>query len=61
MLNSIQNITVENLGENLSKINDLLAESVIARIQNDQLKNVTVQALVFANDINKMLSSRTTL
>jgi len=59
MLNSIQNITVENLGENLSKINDLLAESVNARIQNDQLKNVTVQALVFANDINKILKEYT--
>jgi len=59
MLNSIQNITVENLGENLSKINDLLAESVNARIQNDQLKNITVQAHVFANDINKILEEYT--
>ena len=59
MLNSIQNITVGNLGENLSKINDLLAESVNARIQNDQLKNVTVQAHVFANDINKILEEYT--
>jgi hypothetical protein len=54
MLNSIQNITVENVDDNLSKINDLLAESVNVRIQNDQLKNVTVQALVFANDVNKI-------
>jgi uncharacterized phage infection (PIP) family protein YhgE len=59
MLNSIQNITVENVGENLSKINDLLAESVNARIQNDQLKNMTVQAHVFANDINKILEEYT--
>ena len=59
MLNSIQNITVENVGENLSKINDLLAESVNARIQNDQLKNITVQAHVFANDINKILEEYT--
>ena len=54
MLNSIQNITVENVDDNLSKINDLLAEAVSVRIQNDQLKNVTVQALVFANDVNKI-------
>jgi hypothetical protein len=54
MLNSIQNITVENVDDNLSKINDLLAEAVSFRIQNDQLKNVTVQALVFANDVNKI-------
>ena len=54
MLNSIQNITVENVDDNLSKINDLLAEAVSVRIQNDQLKNVTVQAFVFANDVNKI-------
>jgi hypothetical protein len=54
ILNSIQNITVENVDYNLSKINDLLAEAVSVRIQNDQFKNVTVQALVLANDINKI-------
>ena len=54
MLNSIQNITVENVDNNLSKISDLLAEAVSVRIQNDQLKNVTVLALVFANDVNKI-------
>ena len=54
MLNSIQNITVENVDDNLIKINDLLAEAVSVRIQNDQLKNVTVQAFVFANDVNKI-------
>jgi hypothetical protein len=59
MLNSIQNITVENVDDNLSKINDVLAEAVSVRIQNDQLKNVTVQALVFANDVNKILDEYT--
>ena len=54
ILNSIQKITVENVDDNLSKINDLLAEAISVRIQNDQLKNVTVQALVFANDVNKI-------
>src|SRR6476659_9723662 len=54
MLNSIQNITVENVDYNLSKINNLFAEAVSVRIQNDQLKNVTVQAHVFANDVNKI-------
>ena len=56
MLNSIQNITLKNVKyDNLSKINDVLAEAVSVRIQNDQLKNVTVQALVFANDVNKII------
>lgn len=59
MLNSIQNITVENVDDNLSNINDVLAEAVSVRIQNDQLKNVTVQALVFANDVNKILDEYT--
>ena len=59
MLDSIQNITVENVDDNLSKINDVLAEAVSVRIQNDQLKNVTVQALAFANDVNKILDEYT--
>jgi hypothetical protein len=59
MLNSIQNITVENVDDNLSKIDDVLAEAVSVRIQNDQLKNVTVQALAFANDVNKILDEYT--
>ncbi len=59
MLNSIQNITVENVDDNLNNINDLLAEAVSVRIQNDQLKNVTVQALVIADDVNKILDEYT--
>ena len=59
MLDSIQNITVENVDDNLSKIDDILAEAVSVRIQNDQLKNVTVQALAFANDVNKILDEYT--
>ena len=59
MLNSVQNITVENVDDNLSKINDVLAEAVSVRIQNEQLKNVTVQALVFANDVNKIIDEYT--
>jgi hypothetical protein len=59
MLDSIQNITVENADDNLSKIDDVLAEAVSVRIQNDQLKNVTVQALAFANDVNKILDEYT--
>src|SRR6185295_20303865 len=44
---------------NLIKIDDVLAEAVSVRIQDDQLKNVTVQALAFANDVNKILDEYT--
>ncbi|MDQ5868516.1 MAG: hypothetical protein M3530_02165, partial [Thermoproteota archaeon] len=53
MLDSLQNISLHNVNDNLSNINDLLAEAVTVRIQKDQLNNVTVQALAFANDTNK--------
>jgi len=59
MLDSLQNISLHNVNDNLSNINDLLAEAVTVRIQKDQLNNVTVQALAFANDTNKILDEYT--
>lgn len=59
MLDSLQNISLQNVNDNLSNINDLLAEAVTVRIQKDQLNNVTVQALAFANDTNKILDEYT--
>jgi len=59
MLDSLQNISLQNVTDNLSNINDLLAEAVTVRIQKDQLNNVTVQALAFANDTNKILDEYT--
>lgn len=59
MLDSLQNITSQNINTNLTNLNDLLAEAVTVRVEKDQLKNVTVQALAFANDINKILDEYT--
>lgn len=59
MLDSLQNVTPQNVNSNVSIISDVLAEALTVRIQKDQLKNVTVQALAFANDINKILDEYT--
>ena len=60
MLDSLQNISSQNVNTNLTNINDLLAEAVTVRVEKDQLKNVTVQALAFADDMNKILDEYTT-
>lgn len=60
MLDSLQNISSHNVNTNLTNLNDLLAEAVTVRVEKDQLKNMTVQALAFAEDINKILDEYTT-
>ena len=60
MLDSLQNISPQNINTNLTNLSDLLAEAVTVRVEKDQLKNVTVQALAVANDVNKILDEYTT-
>lgn len=60
MLDSLQNISSENVNTNLTNLSDLLAEAITVRVEKDQLKNATVQALAFADDINKILDEYTT-
>ena len=60
ILDSLQNISSQNINSNLTNLNDLLTEAVTVRIEKDQLKNATVQALVVARDINKVLAEYTT-
>lgn len=59
MLDSLQNISSKNLNADLSNLDDILAEAVTVRIERDQLRNTTIQALAFANDINKILDDYT--
>ena len=59
MLDSLQNITTQNVDTNLANLDDVLAEAVTARIDQDHLENATIQALAFANDINKILDEYT--
>jgi len=60
ILDSLQNISPQNVNANLTHLNDLLAEAITARVEKDQLKNSTVQALVVARDINKVLAEYAT-
>ena len=60
MLDSVQNITTQNVDTNLANLDDVLAEAVTVRINQDHLENATIQALAFANDINKILDEYTT-
>ena len=60
MLDSLQNITTQNVDANLTTLDDVLAEAVTVRIDQDHLENATIQALAFANDINKILDEYTT-
>jgi hypothetical protein len=59
MLDSLQNITTQNVDTNLANLDDVLAEAVTVRIDQDHLENATIQALAFANDINKILDENT--
>ena len=59
MLDSLQNITTQNVDTNLANLDDVLAEAVTVRIDQDHLENATIQALAFANDINKILDEYT--
>ena len=59
MLDSLHNITTQNVDANLTALDDVLAEAVTVRIEKDQLNNATIQALAFANDINKILDEYT--
>ena len=59
MLDSLQNITTQNVDTNLANLDDVLAEAVTVRINQDYLENATIQALAFANDINKILDEYT--
>lgn len=59
MLDSLQNISSKDVNADLSNLDDILAEAVTVRIERDQLRNTTIQALAFANDINKILDDYT--
>jgi hypothetical protein len=60
MLDSLQDISSKDISGNLSNLNAILAEAVTVRIEKDQMHNTTIQAIAFANDINKILDDYTT-
>lgn len=54
LLDSIGNFR-QDLKNNLSMLNDLLAEALTVRVEREQLRNATIQALALAEDVNKAL------
>jgi hypothetical protein len=55
MLDSLTNSSNQDLDGNINELNDLLEEALTVRVERDQLTNGTVQALAFAEDVNKIL------
>jgi len=55
LLDTIGNVPSQDLKNNVSKLDDLLAEALTVRVEPEQWANATVQALAFAEDINKIL------
>jgi hypothetical protein len=52
-------VSTKNASDSVSRLNDLLSEAISIRIDKDQLRNATVNALAFAEDIDKVLEQYT--
>jgi hypothetical protein len=55
-LDSLQNMSEEELNSNITNLLDLLSETINARVEKDRLENTTVQALAVAGDVDKIFS-----
>jgi hypothetical protein len=55
LLDSIGNVPSQDLKNNVTRIDNLLAEALTVRVEPEKLENATIQALAFAEDINKVL------
>jgi hypothetical protein len=58
-LDSLQQVSTRNASDSVSRLNDLLSEAISIRIDKDQLRNATINALAFAEDIDKVLEQYT--
>jgi len=58
-LDSLQHLSSQNVGDNITRLSNLLSEAILVRIDKDQLSNATVHALAFADDIDKILEEYT--
>jgi hypothetical protein len=56
-LDSLQNLTNNEIKSNISRIDDLLSEAISVRIDPGQLENKTVQALALATDVDMILNN----
>lgn len=59
VLDSLQHLSSQNVGDNITRLSNLLSEAILVRIDKDQLSNSTVHALAFADDIDKILEQYT--
>lgn len=55
LLDSIGNARSQDWKNNVSILDNLLAEALTVRVEPDQLKNATIQVLALAEDINTIL------
>jgi hypothetical protein len=55
LLDSIGKVPSQDLKNNVSMLDDILAEALTVRVEHEQLENATIQALAFAEDINTVL------
>ena len=55
-LDSLQNISEEEVNSNITRLLDLLSETINARVETDQLENTTIQALAVAGDVDMIFS-----
>lgn len=53
---SIHNLTGDELNSNISRLQDLLSETIDARVEDEQLKNTTIQALAVAENVDKVFA-----
>ncbi len=55
-LDSLQNISAETkISSNITKVLDLLSETISARVEKDQLQNTTIHALAVAGDVDNIV------
>lgn len=55
-LDSLQDMSEEELNSNITNLLDLLSETINARIEKDQLENTTIQALAVAGNVDKIFN-----
>lgn len=53
-LDSLKNMSISEASGNVHTILDLLAETIDARVERDQLDNMTIQGLAVAEDVDKI-------
>lgn len=59
-LDSVQNASRQQLNTNVDMISDILSEAISARIESDHLVNVTIQAIVVAENVDKIFDEYNT-